>query len=48
MVDTDLLARAMEWAADVAEAARNEIFNITNGDVATWQDLWPTMADALG
>jgi nucleoside-diphosphate-sugar epimerase len=37
----------MEWAA-TSEAARNETFNVTNGDVATWQDLWPVMADALG
>jgi len=47
MVDTDLLASAMEWATKTP-AARNEIFNITNGDVASWEDLWPTIADALG
>ena len=47
LVDTDLLARSMEWAA-TTDAARNETFNITNGDVATWQDLWPVVADALG
>ncbi|HVN28389.1 MAG TPA: SDR family oxidoreductase [Candidatus Binataceae bacterium] len=47
MVDTDLLARSMEWAA-ATPAARNEIFNITNGDVGSWEDLWPVIADALG
>ena len=47
LVDADLLARPMEWSA-TAEAARNETYNITNGDVATWQDLWPVVADALG
>ena len=47
LVDTDLLARSLEWAA-TSESARNETFNITNGDVATWQDLWPAMADAFG
>lgn len=47
LVDTDLLARSMEWAA-TTDAARNETYNITNGDVATWQDLWPTIADAFG
>jgi nucleoside-diphosphate-sugar epimerase len=47
MVDTDLLARAFEWAAD-ASTARNEIFNITNGDVFVWQELWPAIADAFG
>ncbi len=47
MVDTDLLANAMHWAA-IAPACRNEIFNITNGDPASWEDLWPVIADALG
>lgn len=47
MVDVDLLARAMEWAATTL-ACRNEIFNITNGDVFTWREIWPTIADALG
>ncbi len=47
MVDADLLARAMEWSAD-EPACRNETFNITNGDVGSWEDLWPTIADAVG
>jgi hypothetical protein len=28
--------------------ARNEIFNVTNGDVFTWPYVWPAIADALG
>ena len=28
--------------------ARNEIFNVTNGDVFDWHDVWPTIADAFG
>jgi nucleoside-diphosphate-sugar epimerase len=47
MVDVDLLARSMEWAATTA-ACENEIFNITNGDVFVWQEVWPTIAEALG
>jgi nucleoside-diphosphate-sugar epimerase len=47
MVDVDLLARSMEWAASTP-AASNEIFNITNGDVFVWQEVWPTIAEALG
>jgi len=47
LVDTDLLARALEWSA-TSDSARNETFNITNGDVATWEDLWPVIADAFG
>ncbi len=47
VVDADLLARAIAWAG-VADAARNEIFNVTNGDVFVWQNVWPAIADALG
>jgi nucleoside-diphosphate-sugar epimerase len=46
-VDAELLARALVWAAD-APSARDETFNITNGDVFSWPDVWPTIADALG
>lgn len=45
--DARLLARAFAWAAQ-APSARNEIFNITNGDVFVWRNLWPAIADALG
>ncbi len=47
MVDVDLLARSMEWAA-ATPACRNETFNITNGDVFVWEGVWPTIAEALG
>jgi nucleoside-diphosphate-sugar epimerase len=46
-VDADLLARAIAWAGE-AEAARNETFNVTNGDVFQWSGVWPAIADALG
>ena len=42
-VDARLLARALAWAAD-APAARGEIFNVTNGDVFCWHDVWPAIA----
>lgn len=45
--DARLLARALAWAAE-APAARGEIFNVTNGDVFVWRNLWPALADALG
>jgi nucleoside-diphosphate-sugar epimerase len=47
MVDVELLARAMQWAGDTP-ACRNEIYNITNGDVFVWDEVWPTVAEALG
>jgi nucleoside-diphosphate-sugar epimerase len=46
-VDADLLARALAWAATSPEAV-NETFNITNGDIFSWPDAWPAIADALG
>lgn len=46
-VDVDLLARAIDWAGD-AERARNQTFNVTNGDVYVWENVWPAIADVLG
>ncbi|HEX2136531.1 MAG TPA: nucleoside-diphosphate sugar epimerase, partial [Microvirga sp.] len=40
-------AKALAWAAE-APSARNETFNITNGDVFVWQNVWPAIADELG
>jgi nucleoside-diphosphate-sugar epimerase len=45
-VDARLLARAFAWAT-TAPSARNEIFNLTNGDVFVWRGVWPVIADAL-
>jgi nucleoside-diphosphate-sugar epimerase len=46
-VDVDLLARAIAWSGE-AFSARNEAFNVTNGDVFTWENIWPAISDALG
>ena len=46
-VDARLLARAICWATE-APSARNETFNITNGDVFVWRNVWPAIADELG
>src|ERR1700694_3611780 len=45
-VDVDLLARAIAWAGE-ADAAHNEAFNVTNGDVFTWENVWAAISDAL-
>lgn len=47
MVDVELLARAVAWSTETA-AARNQIFNIANGDVYIWPDLWPVIAEEIG
>lgn len=46
-VDADLLARAIAWAGE-AQAARNEAFNVTNGDVFVWPHVWPAIAASMG
>ena len=46
-VDADLIAQALAWAAE-SPAARNETFNITNGDVFVWENVWPAIARSLG
>ncbi|MEU7812207.1 NAD-dependent epimerase/dehydratase family protein [Pseudonocardia sp. NPDC049154] len=47
VVDVRLVADALVWAA-AAESADGEHFNLTNGEVFSWPQLWPALADALG
>jgi nucleoside-diphosphate-sugar epimerase len=47
MTDAGLLARHLEWAATTA-AARNQAFNIVNGDVFRWSWMWTRLADWFG
>jgi nucleoside-diphosphate-sugar epimerase len=46
-VDTRLVADALVWGATSPNAV-GETFNLTNGEVFEWRDLWPAMADELG
>ena len=45
--DADLVADVMVWVAQSPQAS-NEAFNITNGDVFEWRNVWPAMAETLG
>ncbi len=47
MTDAGLLAKATVWAATNAQCA-NQAFNITNGDLFRWNDLWPKIAGYFG
>lgn len=47
MTDARLLARHLAWSAQ-SPAARNEDFNVVNGDVFRWQWMWPRLADYFG
>ncbi|WP_061797366.1 SDR family oxidoreductase [Serratia ficaria] len=44
MTDAGLLARATLWAA-TDPAAANQAFNINNGDLFRWSEMWPKIAD---
>ncbi len=46
-VDADLIADALIWATG-SDRAIGETFNITNGDVYVWQNVWPVIAEATG
>ncbi len=41
--DAGLLARALTWMAE-SPAAENQAFNITNGDLFRWEQIWPRVA----
>ncbi len=41
------LAKATVWMA-TETACANQDFNITNGDLFRWKDLWPKFADYFG
>jgi nucleoside-diphosphate-sugar epimerase len=47
ITDAKLLARGMVWAAERA-TPQNEIFNITNGDLFRWSNVWPRIASYFG
>jgi nucleoside-diphosphate-sugar epimerase len=47
VTDARLLAQGMEWVS-THETCNGEIFNITNGDVFRWSQLWPRFAEYFG
>jgi nucleoside-diphosphate-sugar epimerase len=44
VTDAGLLARATVWAA-TDPAGANQAFNITNGDLFRWNQMWPRLAE---
>ena len=45
--DARLLARAIQWAGSEPRAA-GEVYNIANGDIFSWQFIWPVIAKEFG
>jgi nucleoside-diphosphate-sugar epimerase len=46
VTDAAQLARASEWAA--VNAPGGEAYNVTNGDLFRWEQLWPSFAEFFG
>ncbi|MCY0854962.1 SDR family oxidoreductase [Cupriavidus sp. D39] len=46
-MDAQLSGRASLWALD-AEGARNQVFNITNGDSFRWRHMWGVISEVYG
>ncbi len=44
MTDASLLAKATVWAAIEPKCA-NQAFNINNGDLFRWNEMWPAIAE---
>ena len=47
ITDTDLLAKGMEYVS-LHENCKGEIFNITNGEIFRWKELWPKIGEYFG
>jgi nucleoside-diphosphate-sugar epimerase len=47
LVDSRVVAAACEFAATDPKADRQH-YNVTNGEVFEWRNLWPALADQLG
>jgi nucleoside-diphosphate-sugar epimerase len=45
--DTDLMADCFDWAAH-SDAARNQTFNVTNGELFSLKEQWTVIAEAMG
>ena len=43
VMDANLLARAIIWCSSTSKCG-NQAFNVNNGDVFSWRDLWPQLA----
>jgi nucleoside-diphosphate-sugar epimerase len=47
MTDARMLAKHLEWAS-VTPAARNQAFNIVDGDIFRWKWMWERIAEWFG
>jgi hypothetical protein len=45
--DSRILADAAEWMA-TTPSAKNQAYNVTNGDYFRWENVWPRIAEYFG
>ncbi len=45
--DARIIAKAIAWAG-TTDACANQVFNVANGDVYVWENIWPRLADLFG
>ncbi|MBX9604744.1 MAG: NAD-dependent epimerase/dehydratase family protein [Gammaproteobacteria bacterium] len=45
--DVRLVAAALRWAAEHPALPSGEIFNLTNGEVFSFRDMWPAIAEVF-
>ena len=48
VIDARIIARAIEWGMNTPQTAANEIFNLANGDVVDWNNLFARLARHFG
>jgi len=47
MTDAGLLGKAIFWMC-TSPTAQNEAFNVVNGDLFRWENIWPKLAEHFG
>ncbi|MEJ7559188.1 MAG: SDR family oxidoreductase [Pedobacter sp.] len=47
VTDSEILAKSMEYVA-LHEECYGEIYNVTNGDIFRWEQIWPKIAEYFG
>jgi nucleoside-diphosphate-sugar epimerase len=47
VADSELLARSAIWCS-TTPGCGNHVFNVNNGDVFRWRDIWPALAESFG
>eukprot|EP00891_Asterochloris_glomerata_P009922 jgi/Astpho2/9922/Aster-06629 len=47
VIDVELLAESMQWCS-TQKSCQNRSFNVSNGDVFRWSEVWPILGEWFG